>query len=240
MSDDLHHLAAAYALDALDDAERRAFEAHYPSCHICAAEVDDFKEIAGRLATATTTEPPAGLKAKTMAEISETRQLLPPPPAAEQIEPTVQAKNGSGPSRRVLAAAAAVMIVLGATAIAVLPNADDTEVNELVEATDAESTTLEPLTSTQLGSLEVVWSNERDQVAVIGSNLPDPGPDQVYALWLLIGDSVAPAGLFTPSDGSISTVLDVDDINPSGWGITIEPAAGSAQPTTDVIFAGTI
>ena len=28
MTDDLHHLSGAYALDALDDEERRAFEAH--------------------------------------------------------------------------------------------------------------------------------------------------------------------------------------------------------------------
>ena len=32
MSDiDIHHLAAAYALDALDSHERAAFEAHYPA-----------------------------------------------------------------------------------------------------------------------------------------------------------------------------------------------------------------
>ena len=121
-----------------------------------------------------------------------------------------------------------------------LPGSEPARVSELVEAVDAEVTTLVALTATQEGNLQVVWSNELDQVAVIGSNLPDPGPDQAYALWFLIDDGVAPAGLFKPDDGTISTVLDVDDITTNGWGITIEPATGSPQPTTDVIFAGTL
>ena len=45
MSDiDIHHLSAAYALDALDERERMAFEAHYPSCDVCRADVIDFRD----------------------------------------------------------------------------------------------------------------------------------------------------------------------------------------------------
>jgi anti-sigma factor RsiW len=36
---DIHQLAAAYALDALDDRERAEFEAHYPTCPVCRPEV---------------------------------------------------------------------------------------------------------------------------------------------------------------------------------------------------------
>ena len=41
MNADLHHLAAAYALDALDDIERHEFERHYPTCDICSGEVEE-------------------------------------------------------------------------------------------------------------------------------------------------------------------------------------------------------
>ena len=44
MTGDLHHLAGAYTLDALDDDERRAFEEHYPTCDICRAEVEDIHQ----------------------------------------------------------------------------------------------------------------------------------------------------------------------------------------------------
>ena len=36
---DLHDLAAPYALDALDDDDRRAFEAHLRECEQCRTEL---------------------------------------------------------------------------------------------------------------------------------------------------------------------------------------------------------
>jgi hypothetical protein len=35
-------------------------------------------------------------------------------------------------------------------------------------------------------------------------------------------------------------VLDVDDLDGTGWGITVEPIDRSDQPTTDVIYLGLI
>ena len=86
----------------------------------------------------------------------------------------------------------------------------------------------------------MIWSADRDQVALTGRDLPDPGPELIYQLWFLLPDGVAPAGLFRPDDGEVSTVIDVDDIAGAGWGVTIEPAAGSEQPTGEVLFVGTI
>ena len=37
MSPDLHHLSGAYAVDALDEAERSAFERHLAVCAACRA-----------------------------------------------------------------------------------------------------------------------------------------------------------------------------------------------------------
>ena len=69
MTQDLHHLAAAYALDALEPDERAAFEAHYPSCEICSREVVEFRQTAAVLAAQTATPPPADLRAAVMAEV---------------------------------------------------------------------------------------------------------------------------------------------------------------------------
>ena len=46
----LHELAAGYALDALDDDERAAFEQHLAECEQCAADVRGFRETAALLA----------------------------------------------------------------------------------------------------------------------------------------------------------------------------------------------
>lgn len=233
MTADLHHLAAAYALDALDDVERQAFEAHYPSCEICSSEVNDFRDVAGSLARSTATVAPPALKASVLAEIAQTRQLSPLVSSRSQ--------KAVGLSRRMLFAAAAALVLIGGVLVVALPGSEDDRYNDVASSADRVVTTLDALTEGQTGSLQIIWSDDRDQVAVVGSRLADPGDDKAYALWFLLDDGgVAPAGLFRPKDGSVSEVLDIDDLDTTGWGITIEPAEGSAQPTTDVIFAGTL
>ena len=46
---DVHRLAAAYALDALDPGERNRFEAHIGNCSDCRADVVGFRETAAQL-----------------------------------------------------------------------------------------------------------------------------------------------------------------------------------------------
>ena len=230
MSADLHHLAAAYALDALDDLERRQFEVHYPSCEICSSEVAEFRAVAGSLATSTAVTAPASLKGSVMAEITQTRQLSPL---------TTSAQSRSRRPGQILAAAAAALVLLAGVLAVTLPD-DDTSYNDVASSADAVVTTLDPVVEGQVGNLQIVWSGELDQVAVVGSNLGDPGVGKAYALWFLLDDGVAPAALFRPENGSVTDVIAIDDIDANGWGITIEPAAGSDQPTTEVIFAGTL
>ncbi len=48
----IHELTAGYALDALDPAEREAFEAHLEGCEPCQEELASFWEVTGGLAVA--------------------------------------------------------------------------------------------------------------------------------------------------------------------------------------------
>src|SRR3954451_1919550 len=78
MSDiDVHHLAAAYALDALDRHEREAFEAHYDKCDVCRSDVMEFRETMAHVAGSLASPPPPSLKDRVMADIAVTRQLSP-------------------------------------------------------------------------------------------------------------------------------------------------------------------
>ena len=74
---DVHHLAAAYALDALDDRERAAFEGHYGACEVCRNDVLELHQTLTHVAESLATAPPAAMKAKVMAEVAATRQLSP-------------------------------------------------------------------------------------------------------------------------------------------------------------------
>src|SRR3954463_3365764 len=115
MSDiEIHHLGAAYALDALDDRERAAYEAHFTTCEICRIDVGEYRAAAADLATLTATPPQPDVKARVMAEIATTRQLSPLPPSVARLA-------DRRPHRAVTAilaiAAAALFFIAGAVVL---------------------------------------------------------------------------------------------------------------------------
>ena len=66
--DEFTEAAAAYALGALDAAERELFEAHLRTCAACAAEVDAYRQVAAGIgAGVEPVPPPPGLKARVIA-----------------------------------------------------------------------------------------------------------------------------------------------------------------------------
>ena len=235
MNSDLHHLAGAYALDALDPDERAAFEAHYPACDICRADVVEYRETAQVLAAAASVAPPATVRGAVMAEIAATRQISPLLP--DRVVDLAERRRGRTRRAGALAAVAAALVAVVGLAT-VFFGSDDSigDLEAVLAAPDAVVATLDG----DNGTLQLVWSPQRDQVALLGTDLPAAGPGQAYALWFLLDDGVAPAGLFRPDDaGVLRSVLDVDDLPGNGFGVTIEPETGSAQPTTPVIYATT-
>jgi len=72
--DDPHSLAAPYALDALERAERTRFEKHLRNCPVCAAEVRALSEDAVRLAWSTAAPPPPAMRDRVLAAVRTTAQ----------------------------------------------------------------------------------------------------------------------------------------------------------------------
>ncbi|MEZ5341469.1 MAG: hypothetical protein R2706_08475 [Acidimicrobiales bacterium] len=110
MNHELHHLAAAYALDALDADERRAFEAHYSSCDVCVSEVSDFRAVSEHLAEGAATPPPADLKSRVMGQVAQTRQVSPLLPDA--VVNLAERRRRRTVRPLLMAAAAAVVVAL--------------------------------------------------------------------------------------------------------------------------------
>ena len=59
METSIHELTAGYALDALEPAEREAYEAHLDGCAQCQEELASFWEVTGALAVAADGPPRA-------------------------------------------------------------------------------------------------------------------------------------------------------------------------------------
>lgn len=228
MTSELHHLAGAYALDALEESERVAFEQHLASCDWCAVEVADFRATAAMLAEGVATAPPPGLKSKVLAEVARTRQ----------VSPAVVQLRSRRPIRLAVASIAAGLLILALGATAVMRWGRTDGIEDVIAAADAVTVNLSATQDLEgdPGRLRVVWSAERDEAVIIGEGLADPGTGKVYQLWLLLADEAVPEDVLVPEDGAIRRVLAVSDRAAIGWGVTIEPTAGSMTPSPPILY----
>jgi anti-sigma-K factor RskA len=233
MSDiDIHHLGAAYALDALDDRERTAYEAHFAQCDICRTDVREYRAAAAGLGTLTATPPPPDVKARVMSEIAGTRQLSPLPSSVVRLA-------DRRPNRAVTAvlaiAAAALFFVAGAV---VLGGDDDSFGDQVAAMMEDPTFTIVELGGDGEGSFRVAWTS--DEAAVIGDGLPDPGDDKRYELWLIDGSGAHAMQMLDPATGGdVRRVMALRG-DPEAWGVTIEPERGSTVPTEPILYAAEV
>ena len=243
MSESMHLLTGAYAVNALDDAERAAFEEHLAGCPDCTAEVRGLLDTTSRLAAAEAIEPPARLKAAVLAQIATTRQL-PPELSADPVVVALR-RPGWGWAQRSLAVAAAVLVVVVVGLSALLAQSNSTR--SAVDAQQAAVTRVltAPDAQTVGGAIPgggrgaVVVSASEGTAVFVGSHLAAPPSGHTYELWYVTGSGAAiPAGTFEPAaSGRVTTVLDGTVGDATKVAMTVEPAGGSKQPTTAPIMA---
>ena len=243
MSPDLHHLSGAYAVDALDRAERESFEQHLAVCADCRAEVAELAAAAQHLSSVTETPPPPALRAAVLEGITRVRPL---PPVGEEgddratEDAAVAADDQPGATvvpfvrrRSTWLAAAAAAIAIAAGGIAWGQWSDPASpVDQVVAAADAMRVTgtKGPMTA------EVAYSRQLGKGAITVTGMP-PAPDgKVYQLWYVGADGVArSAGIMAPEDGRGAMVLQGDPNSAAAVGVTVEPAGGSPSPTTEPV-----
>ncbi len=234
---DIHHVAAAYAVDALDEAERRAFETHFHSCEVCRSDLADHRETLADLAVATAVPPAASLKDRVLAEIDHTRQLSPLlPEGVSSLDEQRRRRRTIGTTVAAVAAAA-IMFVAGALLVDPDGGGFGDEIAAVLDDPDARFLTLAPdATVGAVGSVRVVWSNSTNRAVVLGDDLPAAPDGEVYELWLIDDAGPTPMRLLDrAADGELRGVFDIDGV-PVAWGVTVEPEAGSPQPTGDILF----
>ena len=84
----------------------------------------------------------------------------------------------------------------------------------------------------------MVLAADRHELAVVTTGLPALPAGKVYQLWLIGKPKITSAGLLPPAkDGQTPAVLATGVVKGDTLGLTVEPAAGSAQPTTKPILA---
>lgn len=234
---EIHALSGAYAVDALDPAEKAQFEEHLAACATCRAEVASLREATALLPETMATEPPAALRERVLAQIATVRPLPPETPATAPSE--VVALR---PRRRpwtLLAAAAAVVAVVGGGSVVWEqvsgPGQHETQlsaVDRVLQAADAKRVNV-----TLPGGVRasVVRSVAEGKAVLVTRNMPPAPSGRIYELWLQTpGGAMVPAGTMTDG-GNRTVLLHGDATSATGAGITVEPKGGSESPTSEPI-----
>ena len=260
MNDDIHGLVGAYAVDAVDDAERARFEEHLATCAECRAEVESLRGAAGHLAALADTSPPASLKASLLRDIRSVRPLPPvvdeegerprdeapgqaempaadpaPVPTAEVADLRTrreQRKTHRNPvARWVATAAAAAAVIVGGV---VWQPWDNGPSSPPVSASASQQVLRASDARTYTDRSTVVVRSASLKKAVVKVSLPPPPAGKVYEVWLQHPDGrMVRAGLIPDvSRARDGVLLEGDAATATGAGITVEPAGGSDSPTT--------
>ncbi len=242
---DIHTLAAPYALHALPADEEQMFQAHLVECDVCRTDVDEYRETAAALGAATEVAPPDEMKQRVLARIREIRPL---PPSGDEPGEDV-APGGSARARAVrrwwprvttglVAAMTAVIAVLGIRLVDVQDELDQTrqfgaQMSELVGADDTEMLQVE----SDGGDGRVLVSRSLDTAVLVAEEMEPAPADHTYQLWFIGDDGARSAGLLGDStDGNVGPFTASGLGEAAQLGITVEPAGGSEQPTTDPVM----
>ncbi|GAA1782662.1 anti-sigma factor [Pseudarthrobacter sulfonivorans] len=251
-------LAELYALDAVTDGERAAIDRY-----ISAAPADERNSFLERVRQARETlavsftaqeEPPADLFDRIVAQLPTLAQLPAAGPAApaavspaEQPEPEPadelsaararrESRRRPGSARRWLAAAAAAAVIaLGGVAVGSYVADQNDPLNQVVRAQDVREASV-PVAAG--GTATVLISSSKDALVVKMKDVPAPPAGKVYQMWLIPKDGSAPVSQGLMDEAALSKPAIVKGIaKAASLGITVEPAGGSAAPTSPTVAA---
>jgi anti-sigma-K factor RskA len=241
-------LKDAYVLDALPEEERRSFEEFLAAHPERQAEIEELGAVAGLLAFSPEgMEPPPELRERIM-EVVEAEA-----PPRRQWRGPVLARLADFIGAGGLAFGAAALLVIGLLSwnLVLRSQVDDlkgqvqnsqSQVDDLqAQVRDAQAqqtqTVQLSVTSTTSGADAEVASISENRIVLVADDLPTIPKGQTCQIWVIKGDVPEPSGLFQP--GSTETAAPITTPIKKGdtIAVTVEPAGGSEQPTTDPVLS---
>jgi anti-sigma-K factor RskA len=221
---DIHDLAAAYALGALEGSERSRFERHLESCAACLEALPGFESAAAALALdVEDADPPAGLRERILEAARNER-------APARVMP-LRRRTWTLPVAASLAAAAAcAAVAFGIWAVRLSGDlghatdarrADARAVSILADPTAARF----PLH----GARGVLAVTEAREAALVVSQLPRVARGRTYELWVVEHSTPRPAGMF--SGGGEASLIALERRVPHGAHVSVSLERAGGSPT---------
>jgi anti-sigma-K factor RskA len=245
---DPHTLAGAYAMDAVAEPDRARFERHLAGCESCRQEIRGLWEATAALSSAAAVEPSAAFREAALRAAAQTRQL---PPAVTSAPVGWAAARGRG--RRWLrmggwrsrlavslaGALAAVAVAAGVVTYGMQDRLDQAQQHDhavVAVLTAPDATMLRARVRTG-GMAMVVMSHHERALVFTAADLRLLPDAQSYELWLMGPGGSRPAGMVSGSPhGGMAGPIVVSGLKAGdSVGLTVEPAGGSARPTSPPI-----
>ena len=248
-----------YALDALDDDERSAVEAHVRDCGACQAEVAEHREVAAVLAGPAWSRAPEGLWDRIADSLEEAPPPLqmpaapaaPPAPVAP-VEPVISLDTARRRFRPLGVAAAAVVAaavaVVGVMGLKIVD--DGRRIDSLKEqAQSAELSRTAQAALADPGARRVALRSTDTPFAaqvvllpdgtgyLLDSNLPELGVDRTYQLWAVVGSNRISVGVLGPKPDVAAFKAPGQT---SALAITSETAGGVVLTQSQPLVVGTV
>jgi anti-sigma-K factor RskA len=212
---DLHDLTAAFALDALDERDRDAYEEHLARCASCRDELAGLQGAVTALAYAAEgPAPPAALRGRVLA-------------AARAERPNVVPLR---PRWAVPAAVAAAVAACAALGFGLWSQSLRNDLSRERATRDALALVAQPeARRIKLAGAEgVVGVTPDGRAALAFARLEPPPKGKAYEAWVVEDGTSRPAGVFRGRTFVLTRTV------PAGAtiAITLEPEGGSSVPTT--------
>jgi anti-sigma-K factor RskA len=254
-----------YALGALDDAERQAFESHVASCADCAEKLAAAR---GRMAILAFAAPPVapspGVKETLMRQVIASAEG--PGGGVARVKPGPVADGGIFarwwaallPVATAFALATVLLWLHNEQLNRQLANLRATiqqQQQELAETRHqadliaARETLVVPLWS-QKGAPDAhgegharVLYNAKEGMMTYDGWLPSAPTDKSYQLWLVpMNGAPISAGVFNPQNGEMSHMMKKlpAGVTAKAFAVSLEPAGGVPQPTGPMVLVGPI
>jgi len=237
MAADLHALAGAYALDAVDDIERAAFTRHLTECEACALEVAELRETAGRLGGSAVDAPPPALRATVLAEVRRTRQVIPTVRSVASAKPADRWRRWTAVA--VAASVVAVAAAVGSWAVTESRIHDQQTQIEALQAENARMYAVFNAPDVKMrgsdvaagGRIAAAVSPQLNAGVAMLAGLPELPTGKVFQLWLLQGSNAYSAAVLANGQRGGTLLFDWRP-GSDAFGLSVEPGpTGSTRPT---------
>ena len=224
-------LLPEYALGVLEEADTDMVAEHLAVCSICQEELRGYQKVSDQLGLAMqAAAPPEGLREKILGRVTGQRAGTTP-----NVRPVGWLGRLAGVTRAWAAVGALAIVLLTASNLLLWQQVRQLGAGEM-RVVVLSGTGAAPEAT---GLLIVSRDGECGTLVVDG--LPKLGEEQAYQLWLIRGDERTSGGVFSVAEngyGALKLWPEEPLSDYSAFGITIEPAEGSASPTGERVLAG--